>query len=153
MKKLIGSVIFGLIIIFTTSCDRIPVSQIFGGNHILRKMGERVESNSHVSGSFFLFAGSLTQSTETVSSVKFAWLMNDGKTYAISSLPIEKIRVVFDDKAETPTIKFNYHPDQTCPLDWSDHTQEIMDYYVASATVTIKGSDWPVQIQMPLNEQ
>lgn len=77
--------------------------EILKGEHHLRKMAERVDVNSKISVSFFLFVGDVNGTSSTAVSVKFVWRMNDG-TYAISSLPIEKICVKLDEKAIEPSI-------------------------------------------------
>ena len=76
--------------------------------------------------------------------------MNDG-TYAISSLPLEKIRVKLDKEATTPTIKFKWHP-------WhgnrgTPQVQYLMDYHVIYALITAKEGDWPIQVNLPLNSR
>ncbi len=115
---------------------------------MLRKMAERTDASSRVYGSFFLFMGDLSATTKTTVSVKFAWEMNDG-TYALSSLPLEKIRVKLDEKAAAPTIKFRWRP---YPLRRTVEVQELMDEYVIYAVVTVKESDWPVRVSLPLNQ-
>lgn len=120
--------------------------RMLGGEHKLRKMGERIETSSRISGGYFLFWGSLEGSATTNVTVTFAWRLNDG-TYAISSLPIEKIRIAFNEKAETPTIKFGWG--SFC---WGQTIQELMDSEgMLYAVVTIRENDWPTQINLPLN--
>jgi len=141
--------------IFAVGCQRGPLppsqaEQILQGEHKLRKMAERTDINSRISGSFFLFVGDITGEVKTSVSVKFAWEMNDG-TYAISSLPLEKIRVKLDEKATTPTIKFRW-------VRWdrprsAAQVQTLMDYYVSYAVVTVRESDWPIQVNLPLNSR
>ncbi len=138
----------GLLVV---GCDEPPqlpskTEQILQGDHKLRKMVERTETNSHISGGFFLFVGALNGGTTTNVSVKFAWEMNDG-TYAISSLPIEKIRIKLDEKVATPTIKFRWGPCRN-----TRRTQHLMDDHVLYAVITAKESDWPVQVNLPLNQ-
>ena len=135
---------------FMTGCsEQLPrppsqAEQILGGEHKLRKMIERTGTNSNISGGFFLFAGALNGGTTTNVLVKFAWEMNDG-TYAISSLPLEKIRVKLDEKVATPTIKFRWGSDNTSDV------QHLMDQHVLYAVITARESDWPVQVNLPLN--
>ncbi len=127
-------------------CAESPskVEQILKGEHQLRKMAERTDVNQRVSASFFLFVGDLNAATETTVFVKFAWKMNDG-VYAISSLPLEKIRVKIDESALVPTIKFCWRQSNYLNLQW------LMDNRVDYAVVTVKESDWPVQVNLPLN--
>lgn len=110
-------------------------------------MTERNERHSEISGGYFLIAGSLSGRSETITNVKFAWEMNDG-TYAISSLPLEKIRVKFNNDVEIPTIYFQV---KNKP-DYYDELQRMLDVSITYAVITCKESDWPVQVQLPLNK-
>lgn len=124
--------------------------QILKGEHKLRKMTERTDVNSSISGIFFLFIGNLSGTSKTTVSVKFAWEMNDG-IYAISSLPLEKIRVKLEESATTPTIKFRWLPYRRMGV--VPQVQTLMDGYVSYAVVTVRESDWPIQVSLPLNSQ
>ena len=136
--------------LFMAGCEQPPpppsqAEQILKGEHKLRKMVERTETNSNISGGFFLFVGALSGGTTTSMLVKFAWEMNDG-TYALSSLPLEKIRIKLDEDITTPTIKFRWGP--------SNHPQtlqRLIDSNVLYAVITAKESDWPIQVNLPLN--
>jgi hypothetical protein len=126
-----------------------PAQAVLQGEHKLRKMMGQTEVNSSLSGGFFLFVGDVKAKTSTAVSVKFAWEMNDG-TYAISSLPLEKIRVKINEEAKTPTVKFRWR--LWCRRNMPQ-PQELMDENVLYALVTVREKDWPVQVQMPLNER
>jgi hypothetical protein len=150
MKKFVSLMVL-LAALFALGCrpQPKPPSQaelILGGEHKLRKMTERTDVSLEISGGFFLFGG---HANGSVLSVKFAWEMNDG-TYALSSLPLEKIRVKFDEQITSPTIKFRWrrYDGEVAP-----QTQNLMDYYVSYALITIRESDWPAQIELPLNSQ
>jgi hypothetical protein len=121
------------------------------GEHELRKMNNFTSTNSKTNASFFLISSNFNQEKKEDLQVKFAWKMNDG-TYAISSLPLEKIRIKFDPNSQAPVIKFkwirypfgiNYRVAQT---------QELMDKYVCYAVLVIREEDWPTKIHLPLNE-
>jgi hypothetical protein len=71
--------------------------------------------------------------------------MNDGM-FAISSLPIEKIRIRLDNSITSPTIRFKWQSSTT------EHVQQLMDYYVDYAIVTVKESEWPINIKLPLSD-
>lgn len=151
--RIIGAMLVFLVGIFTISCAEKPelpsqAEQILKGEHKLRKMVERSENNSKISGNFFLIFGGLDGSTTTKVLIKFAWEMNDG-TYALSSLPLEKIRVKLDEKATEPTIKFRWQR-------WNEYRtaqiQELMDYYVLYAVLTVREGDWPIKVGLPLNQ-
>ncbi len=151
MRKLVTVAIVIIMGFWTVGCAKKSqesfAGKILKGEHCLRKMMEKTEVNSKISGSFFLLGGSFSGETEEITSVKFAWKMNDG-TYAISSLPLEKIRVKFDETATTPTIKFRWlHYDLSeCP------TQYLMNNQIFYAVITVKEKDWPTQINLPLND-
>ncbi len=120
---------------------------LLGGEHRLRKMVERTEVNSSTSASFFLIVGSLDSQVSTSVNLKFSWEMNDG-TYAISSLPMEKFRVKIDESATTPTIKFRWAPFRRLG---TPQVQDLMDNNVLYALLTVRESDWPVKVDLPLN--
>ena len=151
--KTIGMALVFLVGLFVIGCSQRPqqpsqAEQILKGEHKLRKMLERSETDSRISGGFFLIVGGLNGTINTSISMKFAWEMNDG-TYAISSLPLEKIRVKLDEKVTTPTIKFRWQR-------WHNsfgtaQVQKLMDSYILYAVLTVRESDWPVQVSLPLN--
>lgn len=154
LRKLIV-VAFVFMAFFMVGCEQKPqkpeppsqAEQILKGEHRLRKMVERTEVNSRISGSFFLFVGDVSGSTKTTLSVKFAWEMNDG-VYAISSLPLEKIRVRLDENTTVPTIKFRWRPYNGYG---TAEVQDLMNDNVLYAVITVKESDWPVRVDPPLN--
>lgn len=127
------------------------IGEIIGGEHRLRKMSERTNMESKTSGSFFILLGDFRSSTETKVHVKFAWEMNDG-TYAISSLPLEKIRIKIDEKAKTPTVQFVWN--LGCFFGCRNYRdlQYMMDHAVDYAVVTARDLDWPAQVDLPLNQ-
>src|SRR3989344_4929536 len=150
MKNLMIAILV-LLVLPLAGCSTKPyqpeptkAERLLGGVHNLRKMSERTEVNSHISGGFFLVFGVLDGGSKTTISVKFAWQMDDG-TYAISSLPLEHIRVRIDDKITTPTIEFKLwrRCEDMCA---SDPLEELIRYSVEYAIVTIIESDWPIQV-------
>ena len=146
MKLRLFAALGGLTLVMA-GCDP-TVESILKGNHSLRKLVERSETQSHASGGFFFVVGSYEANTKTQMLVKFAWQMNDG-VYAISSLPLEKIRVRLDNTVKTPTIEF--HSDYG-DVSTSSDLQVIIDRFVNYAVITCREADWPVKIQMPLNQ-
>ena len=115
---------------------------ILAGEHQLRKMIGVAPSESN--GSFFLFVGSFSQSEAL--KVSFAWKMRDG-TFAISTLPIEKIRVKINNAVTIPTIKFRWTMSDQEDIQW------IIGEHVLYAVITCKDSDWPQDIQLPLQKR
>lgn len=153
MKKISLAVILLVVAFNIIGCGKPPrgpsqAEQVFNGDHKLRRIAERTDINSQISGAFFMFVGGVSGSTSTSVSVKFAWQMNDG-VYAYSSLPLEKIRVNPDENATTPTIKFRW---RGWNYNWAPQVQDLMDNYVTYAVITIREKDWPVQINMPLSK-
>ncbi len=153
MRTISMALVF-LIGFFVVGCANRPelpsqAELILKGEHKLRKMVERSETDSRVSGGFFLIVGELSVSTTTKVLMKFAWEMNDG-TYALSSLPLEKIRVKFDEKATNPTIKFRWRRWRNMSIG-TPQIQELMDGYVLYALLTVRENDWPAQVSLPLN--
>lgn len=150
--------IFVALVLPLTGCDSGPPEPpkptkaeiLLDGIHQLRKMSERTEVNSRISGGFFLVLGTLEGKSKTTISVKFAWQMNDG-TYAISSLPLEKIRVRLDEKIAAPTIEFNRW--RRCDVWCAENgLQPLIDDSVEYAVITVKENDWPIQVDLPLND-
>lgn len=118
------------------------------GQHPLRKIVEWTDRSAHVNGGFFLFLGSISADSKETGKIRFAWRMSDS-IYAMSTMPIDRIRVRIDDRAVVPTIAFT----------WADYRpyryyepQDMIDNYVVHATVTVRDTDWPVRIKMPMNE-
>lgn len=144
----------GIVCLFLSNCTiehkEKPISdagKLLSGTHPLRRMVSASETNSNLSGGYFLFFGGMSGETQTSQLVKFAWLMNDGVSYSISSLPLEKIRVQFNDTISIPTIKYNYARKN---LGLED-VQYYMDHFVHYAVVTVREQDWQVQINLPLS--
>lgn len=125
------------------------VGKILQGEHPLRKMVTKQSDKASLNGSFFLIFGEIRGQGETFTKVTFSWLMNDS-IYAISSLPIEKIRIKFIQSKEAPSIKFRWRPDDY--IYYGDNLQEIMNDLIIYALVTCREKDWPAEIQLPLNQ-
>ncbi|MFA6603278.1 MAG: hypothetical protein WCT10_00380 [Patescibacteria group bacterium] len=127
--------------------NQAATDAILQGEHQLRKIAERTETSSRATGGFFLFVGSYGSSSQQQVIVRFAWQMPDG-IYAISSLPLERIRVKLDNAAAVPTIRFNWEP---CGYE-GPTIQTLMDDHVQYAVVTVRESDWPIDINLPLEK-
>lgn len=148
MKKIISLASVFISLLVLQACDSPDkAAPILAGNHPLRKMVQSREIESSLSGGFFLIVGSISGSAKETLNIKFAWKMNDGDIYAISSLPLEKIRVKLNEKAEVPTIQFNWQRREY----HSEDLQYLINNYVYYAVITCKEKDWPVNIKLPLN--
>ncbi len=150
---LIGMVILGTIGCAASTNEPSYAEKVLGGTHELRKMVERQGSQTTTSSSFFLVVGSMTQTQTAETLIKFSWKMNDG-TYAISSLPLEKIRVRIDETATSPTAQFRWRPWRGGCLCRTaiPELQTLMDNNVVYMLLNVRSADWPVQVSLPLNE-
>lgn len=154
MSKLLTAVVASVILALSgCSGNNAPpppskAQTILEGEHKLRKMVERTDVKTSTSGGFFLFVGGFESSVNTSVTVKFAWQMNDG-TYAISSLPLEKFRIKFDEQAKTPTIKFRW--ERYSYAHSTPTTQQLMNKYVVYALLTVRERDWPISVRLPMS--
>lgn len=127
------------------------------GDETPRELHKFVEYNSQESQTttrFFLVFGSSNNSSQTEPMVKFSWRMSDG-AYAFSTLPLEKIRVRYDESVEQPRILFKLFPADDVHNDCNDSESDDIDHLIRAtvsyATVFTRASDWPVNVQLPLN--
>lgn len=127
--------------------------EVLGGDHPLRKITTTTASEGYVGGGFFLFVGGVYGSFEATTRVQFAWLMNDKETWAISSLPLEKIRVRLKETESGPYMQFQVIGRRGVREYTNLPLQDILDRKVISATVVCRAEDWPVNINMPLNAE
>ncbi len=125
------------------------VNPVLGGEHALRHVVQTNSDRGSFSGSFFLATGSISGEQKTVNKVSFSWQMADG-TWAISSLPMEKLRVQLNERATTPTIKFRWRSPMFTDDVSRDDLQAVMNKLVAYAVINCRSKDWPVRIEMPL---
>lgn len=150
-KKMILFIVIIISLLGFNACGpqpkKIGIDDILSGEHQLRKMGQLVGSESKTKQSFFLISYNQKETKTTVVSIKFAWKMNDG-TYALSSLPLEKIRIKLEKNISAPTIKFRWN---SCDCANINITQEIMDMNVLYAVITVSETDWPTDISLPMN--
>lgn len=151
--------------ILTSACAsseaRVPTKSMvfFDGKHSLQRLVQYSETESQLSGGGFFFlgtgVGSISGETKNNYSVKFAWKSNEDGSFIISSIPLEKVRVKFDEKIEVPQVEFKLYCNRDyCGEDWllRNYGQQrlIDDGYIIYATITVKSSDWPLKIEMPL---
>lgn len=92
---------------------RATAQAVLGGEHQLKKMTTRAGLNGRISGSYFLFGESVSGSLNESSGVTFSWPLDDG-TYAISTLPVEMIRVKIDQKADVRSLRRIRHHHLPC---------------------------------------
>ncbi len=121
--------------------------QMLGGFHPLKKMISNTENQSSANAGFFLFAGSLHQESSQIETVQFSWETNDG-SYAISKVRIEDVRIRICKSVTTPYIEFHY--EEPCHL-FSQKLQELIEESVQYIEIFCNESDWPTDIQLPMN--
>lgn len=141
------------------------------GVHNLRKMFPTNDTHTaptQASGGYFLFGGSFSYTGEKTTSepvVYFAWQDNEDGAYAISSVPLSRVRIELGSYT-TPRAYFLWH--QTCrnrnDMDYDGirvtHYHEgvctIADTSadafqgVDEVTFQVNYNDWPEQINLPL---
>lgn len=158
--KHIAGLLLSISIIFSGCGQKperpFPTERFFGGEHQIQKLVPTVSQEGYLSGGFFLFVGSINGSTHTEHKVKFAWKSSVDDSYILSSFPLEKIRIRFDTKIETPTVRFQLNcKSLECDGDWALKygygQQYVIDRgHIEYAVITVKPEHWPAKIQMPL---
>lgn len=151
MKKYI---VYVSIFVCIMGCEDVPVpdkvGEVLRGEHRLRKLTESRDSQSKVSASFFLFFGNFNRNNSSDASIKFAIQLKDS-SYAICSLPLEKIRIKFNELDTLPVMKFRWIPSPGGTREFQ--IDEIMSNYVRYAVISVRQSDWPIQVSLPLNKE
>lgn len=116
-----SAVVIGLLflIILVSACAspeaKVSTNSVlfFSGKHSLQRLVQYGEVESQLGGGGFFFlgigAGSISGETKNKYSVKFAWKSNEDESFIISSIPLEKVRVKFDEKAEVPQVEFKLY--------------------------------------------
>ena len=127
------------------------LSKTFHGVHELRRMNSSSSrSSSELNGSFFLGSGSVTGSGETEDKVTFAWKSVRNNRYIISSIPIEKFEVQFDERIEIPTIRFVLW-ERAKQMHFNHTPQDALDKTLASVVLTCQEDQWNPTITLPMD--
>lgn len=153
MKKL-GLLFLGLLCF--SGCQvpetRLKFHKEFQGEHKLRKMFVQRTSQTESSASFFLIVGDFHQKTTVRREVQFAWQMMDG-AYALSTVPLNKVRIKPDASKKEPTISLNYDGSiiNSCTGAW-EYLAANLGECVNFITINVRDEDWPLHIELPLND-
>ena len=135
------------------SCNNEPAIDLVGinlrGAHTLRKLTETNLQENKSTGQYFLFMGNMTTENNSGPGISFAWKQNDS-TYILSTLPFNRIRIRFNEKMDTPIIKFRWEPSDKVGTR-TDDIDYIMKKNVIYAVIYIKKENWPQQIHLPMN--
>jgi hypothetical protein len=132
--------------------DNEIIRDFFAGERSLRKMKSSDGIKSKTSTSFFLFCGSTTSSNESQSMVYFSWKVNDS-IYQISSIPMTKVRMNFNEKATEPTVRFlcnDFEPFGSSVNDLPNKVQWYIDHCVDGLEIKVRESDWAMDVQLPM---
>jgi hypothetical protein len=155
--------------------------RVLGGSHVLRKLAEDRSPKGELSGSgfFLFFAGGMEieGKTEMQRTVTFAWYSKAFQAYLINTIPVERVHVRVKNERTDPAVEFHlsgcyrlspvsFGPihfsteyNWSCPADiyFNDigdmNPQAAIDSgSVDYVTLTVNATQWPTQIQMPLNQ-
>lgn len=151
-------VFLSLLLLVAASCSLVSlpedVKKEISGEKTLRKMTSAMDQKTSGNSAFFLFAGSSSLSSNSEVNVIFAWKMTSNE-YQITSVPVTKIRTVFDSLAVVPTVSFYFLKAFYTMSDGStfnNQTQLFFNEHLAYIKIRVKPEDWPLDIQLPLNE-
>lgn len=146
------------------------VRKFYKTPHKIRKMfvqDSQTTSGSRLGGLFFSFISE----NQTVTNVRFCWEISN-KTYIVTTIPIEKVRIRLVEGGEAPNVSFfldefiiketfewelrggmeNVEKNLTRILKNYMTPQETFSRFLAYATITVRGEDWPTNINLPVNK-
>lgn len=142
---------------------RDAVNLFFSGNRPIRRMMPGTGSSMSMGGYFFFGIGTFSGSSETGMTVTFAWQsVSDSNRFIISTLPLEKVQVLFADTIAAPTATFTLvNLKESSPLMLercyeaiaglnNEGPGDVLRSYLAHATLVVRREDWPTKVQMPL---
>lgn len=148
--------------------DREKFVKDFAHPRELQKLTSERNVNSkdaHISGYFVLgFGGISGESKErNVMTVDMAY-KDDNGLFSIVSIPMNKIKVRFDESTSSPTVELNlirltgfgsYGCDEGTVWDYKNQYSKdsnlFLERYMAFAVITVKESMWQKEINMPLS--
>lgn len=147
MKKLIW---IPLLCLF--GCEAIDkqikeCNDFYGGRHLLRKFSSQEKvTPSSASASYFLVWGSASyKGEEKESYIAFSWKSKTGE-YILSKVPMEKVRVKFDNSAKVPYVTISISGcEGNNP---NNDLLYIMEYRLNYVVVHCKETDYPTDINV-----
>lgn len=148
------NILFGLIALMLFSCgpvrdknekdngkDVSNTGELLQGEHLLRRFKVKTTTEKRWSASYFLIAGSAGGGTFTNTMVSFAFQLPDS-TYAMATLPFQKIRVKLDSTITEPYVTFRWNRSSV------DGIEYIMKWEVQYMVVHCKEKDFPMDVQI-----
>jgi len=124
-----------------TPSDESNTGKLLQGEHLLRRFKVKTTTESRWSGSYFLIGGSSSGGSFTKTNVSFSFQLPD-TTYAMATLPYEKIRVKLDSTITEPYVTFRWN------RDGSEDIAYIMEREVVYMVVHCKDGDFPMDVQI-----
>ena len=117
----------------------------FTGHHELRKFKIFSSTESKISGTYFLIAGSVSGGSKTQNNVTFSWKMDNGD-YIISEMPLTQIKIRIDDNIKKPYVTFEM---RECYL-YACVSKDLgrMWYWVEYVVVNCSESDYQYDINL-----
>jgi len=133
--------------------------------HRAFEFGSKVTKGGGAQGSaFFLLAlGGASYLKDPMDSryyysVMIAYETSEG-SYAIARIPLERIRIGFDEAQSTPTVKFKLKRttinkrDVKVDKNYGEDSQAFINTHLAYATLITQKEHWPTDIELPLNKE
>lgn len=122
-------------------------NEYYSGKHELRKFSSQERTTaSSMSASYFLFWGSASgKGEEKVTYIALSWKNNKGE-YILSKIPMEKVRVKFDESVTTPYITLSIEYDYRQKAD--EDVTYVMEYRLNHIVVHCKSKEYPTDISI-----
>ena len=128
------------------------LNALFLGERPLRKMLTSQNIEGRFNGGYFLFGDAIAGEVGVQQSVSFAW-QSKNETWQISRLPLERLRVRFNENASSPVIRFTVDHCGASLVDIRCYPmQQLINECVTDAVITVREQDWPINISLPLSK-
>lgn len=118
---------------FGCEVSQTNAGELLAGQHYLGQLNEGESEDS------YFLVNDNPNGIYTETKLSFSFQVSDG-SYAMATLPLNKIRVKFYEEIETPYVTFRWTPSV------STDVQYIMDNFVTYMVVYCKEKDFPMDI-------
>ncbi len=136
------------------------VQEFLGGERQLRKLVTNSGSDIKIHFSFFGTSANIKGQL----CITFSWFWVDDSSYSFVSVPLSKTKVKLVDTLEIPTVEIKFSNDN-----WDngytnrfgdvrnmnqarESINNLVENYATWVVIRCKGSDWPENIELPLNK-
>lgn len=154
MKKLFILILVPFIMSCTDTSLKGELAKSFNsfyeGNHTLRKFSsQEMKTASSASASYFLFWGSADYKGEGKTTViAFSWQSKNGE-YILSKIPMNKVRVKFDNQNKPPYVTFSIDKYAYMSYDLADESVDYtLQYKLNYVIIHCKESDYPTDVNI-----